>query len=97
MLPTGLNFVVAYVALARAGLVAVPINPVYSPDEMGYIVSDAGVSALIASARVARLDVPVIDPSLRAATAHADEPAGTATERPDHEMAVVRCRCLTIE
>ena len=75
MLPTGLNFVVAYVALARAGLVAVPINPVYSPDEMGYIVSDAGVSALIASARVARLDVPVIDPSLRAAT-------GMPTNRP---------------
>jgi len=37
-----------YVALAKAGLVAVPINFRLTPPEMRYIIEDAGASALIA-------------------------------------------------
>jgi fatty-acyl-CoA synthase len=39
-----------YVGLAKAGLVAVPINFRLSPDEIAYIVRDSGASALIVQA-----------------------------------------------
>ncbi|HJQ43553.1 MAG TPA: AMP-binding protein, partial [Jatrophihabitantaceae bacterium] len=61
-LPTGLEFVALYLAVLRAGLVAVPLNPAYTEDEVSYIRTDSGATrvfgpgdaeAFLASAPVA--------------------------------------------
>lgn len=43
-LPTGLEFVGLYLAILRAGLVAVPLNPAYSDEEVSFIRADSGAS-----------------------------------------------------
>lgn len=45
-LPTGLEFVAMYLAVLRAGLVAVPVNPAYTAAEVGFICSDSGAARL---------------------------------------------------
>ena len=46
-------FVIAYYAIARIGAVSVPINPLYTPGEIQYVLADAGVEAVIAVAQMA--------------------------------------------
>ncbi|MGI8679119.1 MAG: class I adenylate-forming enzyme family protein [Jatrophihabitans sp.] len=43
-LGTGADFVVLYLGVLRAGLVAVPVNPAYTPAEVEHIVADSGAS-----------------------------------------------------
>jgi long-chain acyl-CoA synthetase len=47
LLPNVPEFVVAYFGAIAAGAVAVPINNRLAPGEIGYILSDCGVSALV--------------------------------------------------
>jgi long-chain acyl-CoA synthetase len=47
MLPNGLAFPVAMVAILRSGLVGVPVNPLYTPRELAHQLSDAGVRCLV--------------------------------------------------
>jgi long-chain acyl-CoA synthetase len=47
LLPSGLDFVRGYLAVLRAGLVAVPINPAYTPTEVDYIRDDSGAALLL--------------------------------------------------
>jgi long-chain acyl-CoA synthetase len=43
-LPTGVDFVVLYLATLRAGLVTLPINPAYTAAEVEHVRSDAGAA-----------------------------------------------------
>lgn len=49
------QFVIAYYAIARIGAVSVPVNPLYTPGELQFILSDAGVEAVVAVAPMAPL------------------------------------------
>ncbi len=44
------EFASAYFAILRAGLVAVPVNPGYTPRELGQILRDSGAAVLIGNA-----------------------------------------------
>ena len=46
-LPNTLDFPVAYFAALRAGLVAVPLNPGYTRDELAHALGDSGARALV--------------------------------------------------
>jgi long-chain acyl-CoA synthetase len=54
----GWEWVVSYYALARLGAVAIPVNLLLAPDEVRYIVSDCGATAIVAAAH--RIE-PVLD------------------------------------
>ena len=47
------DFAVVYFGALRAGLVAVPLNPGYSPDEIDYVLRDAGVSLVVTENQIA--------------------------------------------
>ncbi|MBL0387238.1 long-chain-fatty-acid--CoA ligase [Tumebacillus sp. ITR2] len=47
------QFVIAYYAIARMGGVSVPVNPLYKPGELQFILADAGVEAVVAVAPMA--------------------------------------------
>jgi acyl-CoA synthetase (AMP-forming)/AMP-acid ligase II len=48
ILPNGLEFLVVLLALTRARLVAVPLNPADKPDEVRFLIEDAQARAVIA-------------------------------------------------
>lgn len=52
-LPNTLEFVVSYFAVLRAGLVAVPVNPGCTADELSYLAADSGATAAICDSRAA--------------------------------------------
>jgi long-chain acyl-CoA synthetase len=43
-----IEFAVAYFGILRAGLVAVPLNPGYTPDELSYALTDSGAAVVVA-------------------------------------------------
>jgi long-chain acyl-CoA synthetase len=47
LLPNSIDFVVAYFAILRAGLVAVPFNTAYTPPELDHQILDAGTVLVI--------------------------------------------------
>ena len=47
LLPNSIEFVVAYFAALRAGLVALPLNTAYTADELGYQLADAGATLVV--------------------------------------------------
>lgn len=53
MMPNILQYPVALFAILRAGLVAVNVNPLYTPDELIHQINDAGASMLIVLAHFA--------------------------------------------
>ncbi|WP_245716449.1 AMP-binding protein [Micromonospora humi] len=60
------DFVVTYLAVLRAGLVAVPVNPTLTGRELGHVLADSGAALLVGAAEVtARVD-PAALPALRA-------------------------------
>lgn len=48
MLPNGLEFLVTFLAITRARLVAAPLNPAYRVEEFRFYLEDIGVRAVIA-------------------------------------------------
>lgn len=54
-LPTGVDFVVAYLGALRAGLIAVPLNPAYTPTEVDRVATDAGATLRVTVGSVADL------------------------------------------
>lgn len=46
-LPTTIPFALAYFAVSRAGLVAVPANPEFSRRELGHVVADSAASVVV--------------------------------------------------
>lgn len=49
-LPNSVEFVIAYLATLRAGLIAVPINPAYTGRELHELLADSAASVLVTSA-----------------------------------------------
>jgi len=47
MLPNVPEYPIAWLALARLGAVAVPINPQYTPREVGYVLSDSAAAWIV--------------------------------------------------
>src|SRR5579864_7827254 len=47
ILPKGLEYLVAFLAVTRARLVAAPLNPAYKPDEFRFYLEDSGARAII--------------------------------------------------
>src|SRR6266478_7551118 len=47
VLPNGLEFLVIFLALARAGLIAAPLNPAYKSDELRIFLEDIQPRAII--------------------------------------------------
>jgi acyl-CoA synthetase (AMP-forming)/AMP-acid ligase II len=69
VLPNSLEFLVIFLALTRARLVAAPLNPAYKPDEICFFLKNAGAKAVVAEGgntvtreAAAGLDVPVWTP-----------------------------------
>lgn len=50
------EFVVSVLALARIGAVCVPVNTMWTRDEVAFALADAGVSAVIAESPIGRID-----------------------------------------
>ncbi len=67
LLPNSIEFAASYFAVLRAGLVAVPLNYSYTPDEVDYQVSDSGARLVLREADCARLaEHPSYDGEARA-------------------------------
>ena len=73
-LPNGLEFMVVFLAVARAGAIAAPLNPAYTADEFKFYMEDAEAQLAIlpegehaAREAAAQLGVPTIEASLDAA------------------------------
>ena len=71
VLPNGLEFLVVFLALTHARLVAAPINPADKPDEIRFLVEDAGAKAVVAETAdvtlreaAAGLGLPIWQPSV---------------------------------
>jgi long-chain acyl-CoA synthetase len=41
------QFVITYFGILRSGAIAVPVNPIFSGDELGYIIKDSGIKILV--------------------------------------------------
>lgn len=65
LLDTGPHYLATWLAVAKLGAVAVPINPSYTAREIGFVADDAGVGLLVAGARflpaVEEADLPRLD------------------------------------
>jgi acyl-CoA synthetase (AMP-forming)/AMP-acid ligase II len=48
VLPNGLEYLVAFLAVTRARLIAAPLNPAYKPDEFRFYLEDIAARAVIA-------------------------------------------------
>jgi acyl-CoA synthetase (AMP-forming)/AMP-acid ligase II len=73
VLPNGLEFLVIFLAVTRAGLVAAPLNPAYKADELSFFMEDAGMGAVIAESgdqavkqTAAAVGLPVWTPAIGA-------------------------------
>ena len=74
-----------------SGIVYVPTNTAYTPDEIAYFCGDAGASLLVVDdvASVANVDTPTIEIVELVAAARTSEPAAVATVEPDTPAALV--------
>ena len=73
VLPNSMEFLVIFLALTRAGLVAAPLNPAYKPDETCFFIKNAAAKAIVAEGAnvavreaTADLGVPVWTPHVDA-------------------------------
>ncbi len=67
LLPDTVDYPVAFWGAIRAGIIAIPLNTLLSPDVYAYIMADSRASVLVAAAPLARTIVPILDrvPRLR--------------------------------
>jgi long-chain acyl-CoA synthetase len=82
VLGNGIDFAVTYFAVLRAGLVAVPLNPGYTADELRHAITDSGATLVVAAedvrSRLGELVVAVPPDGLGKARADAAAPAVAA-------------------
>ncbi len=71
VLPNGLEFMVVFLAVARAGAIAAPLNSAYTPDEFKFYMEDADAQLAIlpmgehaAREAAVQLNIPTIEASL---------------------------------
>lgn len=74
--PNCLEWLVAYYGIHRAGAVANPINVMLTPDEVGYIMADAGSRALVAAPEQGAPLVGRTGPACREIVLWGEAPAG---------------------
>ena len=55
-LPSWVEFIQVLAALSRLGVIAVPIMPIYRHDEVGHVLSNAGVRAVFTTATFKKFD-----------------------------------------
>src|SRR5882757_8643220 len=76
-LPSWVEFVHVLAALSRLGVIAVPIMPIYRREEVGYVLSNAGIRGVFTPASFKKFD-------------YLDMYLGLRQEQPDLEIVVVR-------
>jgi long-chain acyl-CoA synthetase len=74
VMPNTMDFAVAYFGVLRAGLVAVPLNPAYTADELTHALTDSGAALVVAGGNVRD--------ALRSAQVMAVPPASLADDGP---------------
>jgi long-chain acyl-CoA synthetase len=60
-MPNSVQWVVAWLGILKAGAVAVPISPIYTPHDVAYIANDTGASAIVCADRNYGYVVKVMD------------------------------------
>src|SRR5262245_34706061 len=67
LLPDTVDYPVAFWGTVRAGIIAIPLNTLLSPDVYAYIMADSRATAMVAAAPLARAILPILDrvPRLR--------------------------------
>ena len=83
--PNSIEFVVAYLAVLRAGFVAVPLDPERGPAELSAMLQDCGVRVLFAVDPPDGLDVPTVPLTRAGLRALAGQGAGPVTSPQDPE------------
>lgn len=78
LLPNGLEIVETYAAVAKLGAVAVPLNPMFTPREIEYVVNNSGARVFVTSTRDAGRVLALRNrlPSLREIVVVGDEIPG---------------------
>ena len=78
LLPNGLEIVETYTAAAKLGAVSVPLNPMFTPREIEYVVNNSGARVFVTSTRDAGRVLTLRDrlPSLRQILVVGDESPG---------------------
>jgi long-chain acyl-CoA synthetase len=97
VLGTDVDFAVTYFGVLRAGLVAVPLNPAYTADELGHALTDSGSTLAVTTDevrdRLAGASVPaglsVVPPRPPAADLTPDPPGAALPAVPDDALAVL--------
>ncbi|MEV4491425.1 AMP-binding protein [Micromonospora coxensis] len=90
-LPNTPDFVVAFLATLRAGLVAVPVNPGFTARELRHVLADSGAALLLATGEVAERVATVAGdlPALRAVHTTLPEEVGESPARAGGDLAVL--------
>src|SRR5262247_650746 len=67
LMPDSIDYPVAFWGAVRAGIVAIPLNTLLSPDLYAYIMADSRATAMVAAAPLARNILPILErvPRLR--------------------------------
>ena len=67
LLHDSVDFPVAFWGAVRAGIVALPLNTLLTPEQYAYVLSDSRAAAIVVGAPLAKLVVPILDrlPRLR--------------------------------
>ena len=78
LLPNGLEIVETYAAAAKLGAISVPLNPMFTPREIEYVVNNSGARLFVTSTRDAARVLALRDrlPSLRQIVVAGDETPG---------------------
>jgi 4-hydroxybenzoate-CoA ligase len=68
LLPDTVDYPVAFWGAIRAGIVVVPVNPLLTPEQCAYVLSDSRASLMITTAPLVKIVHPILDrlPNLRA-------------------------------
>ena len=61
LIPDIIDFPVAFWGAIRAGIIVVPVNPLLTPEQHAYVISDSRASVLVAAAPLAKAIIPVLD------------------------------------
>ena len=83
--PNCLEFVVAYLAVLRAGLVAVPVDPDLEPGERNAMLRHRGVAVVLAADGLADVERPALPLTSAGLSALAQPGSGSVTSPPDPE------------
>src|SRR5215510_13537279 len=67
LLPDTVDYPIAFWGALRAGIIAIPLNTLLSPEIYAYVMADSRATAMVAAAPLARNILPIIDrvPRLR--------------------------------